>query len=121
MLVHRFGILRKPLPQNIKIGKIGALVYCLCKLHNYCVGEHDDVVPQLSCDPKNIEILGGVQLVGEDFIPSDLLDRFESGSLSSTVSDRRRRRSDTNEHSSPRDVLLDVVVEKDLKRPRRRR
>jgi DDE superfamily endonuclease len=37
MLVHRFGILRKPIPTVISIQRIIALVMCLCRLHNFCV------------------------------------------------------------------------------------
>ena len=39
MLVHRWGCLRKPIPVNISISRICALVKCLCILHNYCINE----------------------------------------------------------------------------------
>ena len=35
VFVHRWGVLRKPLPCNISIPKICALVRCLCVLHNF--------------------------------------------------------------------------------------
>lgn len=37
MLVHRWGILRKPMPINIAVNKITKLVHALCKLHNFCI------------------------------------------------------------------------------------
>lgn len=39
VLVHRWGCLRKPIPCNISIPKVNALVRCLCILHNYCINQ----------------------------------------------------------------------------------
>ena len=39
VLVHRWGCLRKPLPMNLSIPKITALVRCLCILHNFCINQ----------------------------------------------------------------------------------
>ena len=39
MLVHKWGCLRKPIPMNISLQKICALVRCLCILHNFCIDE----------------------------------------------------------------------------------
>ena len=39
MLVHRWGCLRKPIPVNVSIPRICALVKCLCILHNYCINQ----------------------------------------------------------------------------------
>jgi DDE superfamily endonuclease len=39
MLVHRWGILCKPMSTLIPISKITSMVRCLCRLHNFCVDE----------------------------------------------------------------------------------
>ena len=39
ILVHRWGCLRKPIPMNITIPRICALVKCLYILHNYCINK----------------------------------------------------------------------------------
>ena len=37
MLVHRWGILRRPISAQIGLQKTTALVMALCRLHNYCI------------------------------------------------------------------------------------
>ena len=37
ILVHRWGMLRKPIPMNISIQKTASQVLALCKLHNFCI------------------------------------------------------------------------------------
>jgi hypothetical protein len=39
MLVHRWSILRKPMPTGMHLGKVTALTMALCKLHNFCIDE----------------------------------------------------------------------------------
>ena len=41
MLVHRFGIFRKPMPANLRMGDICSMVVALCKLHNFCIAKMD--------------------------------------------------------------------------------
>ena len=50
MLVHQWGILRKPMPPNIPVKKITAMIMCLCKLHNYCIDRSDHSDPTFSSD-----------------------------------------------------------------------
>ena len=70
MLVHRWGCLRKPIPVNVKIPKICALVKCLCILHNYCIDERllrqrmlnktdTDCAAVLTSDRNTIMLSGG--------------------------------------------------------------
>jgi len=42
MLVHRWLILRSPLPQRFTVGKVVALVNVLAKLQNFCIGQNDN-------------------------------------------------------------------------------
>jgi DDE superfamily endonuclease len=45
MLVHRWGILRKPLANSLGPARQVALVMALCKLHNFCMSSQDDAIP----------------------------------------------------------------------------
>jgi hypothetical protein len=63
MLVHRFGILRKPFPVNVSVGKINAAVLALCKLHNFCIdSQHEEISSADICDSGNIMMDGGMVL-----------------------------------------------------------
>ena len=48
MLVHRWGVLRKPIPVNISINKTTHLVRSLCILHNFCIDQKEPKVPSPS-------------------------------------------------------------------------
>ena len=48
MLVHRWGVLRKPIPVNISINKTTHLVRSLCILHNFCIDQKEPTVPSPS-------------------------------------------------------------------------
>ena len=52
MLVHRFGILQKPMPVNIKVKQVTSLVACLCWLHNFCIDQREINLSEPS--PKDI-------------------------------------------------------------------
>lgn len=44
ILVYRWGIMRKPMPVNLTVGKTSSLVLALCKLHNlFCIDKSEDV------------------------------------------------------------------------------
>ena len=63
ILVHRWGMLRKPMPVNLTIGKISSLVLALCKLHNFCIDKNcEDVVCPTAGDIANITLDGGLFL-----------------------------------------------------------
>ena len=63
MLVHRFGMLRKPFPVNISVSKVNAAMLALCKLHNFCIDSNrDEVFPADMQDAGNIMMDGGMAL-----------------------------------------------------------
>ena len=63
MLVHRWGMLRKPIAVNISVKRATSLVYALCKLHNFCISQHDDRIEQpTDKDKMNIAVEGGLYL-----------------------------------------------------------
>ena len=46
LLVHRWGILQKPIAMNITVQKTTSLVLGLCKLHNFCIAHNDIHIEQ---------------------------------------------------------------------------
>ena len=64
ILVHRWGILRKPMPPNILVQKISSLVLALCKLHNFCI---DNATLGIEC-PEDSDILN-IAMEGGLFLP----------------------------------------------------
>lgn len=62
MMVHRWGILRKAIPMNITVQKTTSLVFCLCKLHNFCLMEKEKLSRPSSKDVMNIRMEGGFSL-----------------------------------------------------------
>lgn len=62
MLVHRWGILRKAIPMNITVQKTTSLVFCLCKLHNFCISERENIAQPDPKDVMNIRMEGGFAL-----------------------------------------------------------
>ena len=75
-LVHRWGVLRRPLSTNIGIQKIGRMVSALCRLHNFCIDGRSADEPPLDTDLAFSRLNSGVQLrrtVDNDFEPTGLL------------------------------------------------
>ena len=63
MLVHRWGILRKAMPTGITVAKTSVLVLALCKLHNFCIEERDEIILKLTpSDSVEIALQGGIDL-----------------------------------------------------------
>ena len=78
MLVHRWGILRRPIPVNISIAKTASLVRALCILHNFCINQRQAVAesPSASDSHNNIMVGGFTQSHGTA-CPSPLMDGGE--------------------------------------------
>jgi hypothetical protein len=123
MLCHRFGILQKAIPTKISIAKTTAMVYCLCRLHNFCIDNDDANVPKArDNDLLTFTVESGIQGGGgedplnydNNYRPVELLD---AGHHQNDF-DRHSVRSKTyNGVVLPRKRMLEVVIEKDLKRP----
>jgi hypothetical protein len=63
ILVHRWGMLRKPMPVNLEVRKISSCVLALCKLHNYCIDKRcEEVKAPSDLDLFNIVMDGGLFL-----------------------------------------------------------
>ncbi|KAL9191554.1 hypothetical protein ACHAXT_001260 [Thalassiosira profunda] len=59
ILVHRFGLLRKPIPMNIDVHKTNSLVLALCKLHIFCIEQNCELLPAHQSDVTNIVLREG--------------------------------------------------------------
>ena len=123
ILVHRWGILRKPL--NVHIGRVSALVTCLCRLHNFCI---DAGLPALSrtsnVDERSIHRIARQRSVrrGGTGMPAVNLDRHArpasllgGGEHFSDCQGRGRPTPEAEE--TPMDGMLRLVQEKGLVRP----
>ena len=132
ILVHRFGLLRKPIPVNISVQKTTSLVLALCKLHNFCINQHDSDIPSASqADVANILKEGGIYRPrldddGEatwsyDF-QEDSFDRLtgllDGGAHQDDHARSERRKYKRNKHL-PCFAILEEVREKGHRRPPR--
>ena len=128
MLVHRWGILRMAIPQNIGIKKVVALVNALAKLHNFCIGESNvpERVPRIF-DRDMFHMMnadaGYVGLSNDDqqqtiVVPTDLL---HSGEHFDDVPDNilRLHRWQNAGIVLPRERLFQMIVDGHWQRPTR--
>jgi hypothetical protein len=120
MLVHCFGMLRKPIPMNISIGKMTSLVMCLCKLHNFCINEAESILRPLAVDVMNIAIEGGIALPnfdnGIDGIGDRVEELMDGGDHLEDVHCHDRRRYD-GENDLPVYKMLDIIENSGYCRP----
>jgi hypothetical protein len=120
MLVHRFGILRKPIPMNISVGKTTSLVMCLCKLHNFCINESESILTPLAVDVMNIAVEGGIAFPdfdnGVDGIGERVEELMDGGEHLEDVLHRDRRRFD-GRNDLPVYKILEVIENKGYRRP----
>jgi hypothetical protein len=129
ILVHRWGILRKPMPVNISVGKISSLVLALCKLHNFCIDQSCDNLDSPSVqDIANIAMNGGLHLPCMDnnggaywsYDASGGLDRLNNlldGGFHMDDHTRNQRRQYRYETDLPCHLLLNHVMMMDYHRP----
>ena len=48
ILVHRWGVLQKPIPVNVSVERTSQLTKALCILHNFCINNNDTTIDELS-------------------------------------------------------------------------
>jgi DDE superfamily endonuclease len=67
MFVGRWGILQRALPKTMALGKVTALTFCLCRLHNFCLTQRtpNKLAQPLASDSLEILAHGGI---GDDEI-----------------------------------------------------
>ena len=132
MLVNRWGILRSPLSSRFTLQKIGSLLICLCRLHNFCINQRlkrsgaldsDDILPPTENDEFQIAAAGGVPLEPSsrdpdlnDQSPEQLLHGGEHFDDVHRNTRRRLERAD-NREGTPRDAMVAIVERSQMKRP----
>jgi len=125
MLINRWGLLRRAVPAAIGVKKTCRLVKCLATLHNFCIDRRVGVTKCLATDNVEIAAHGGLECESNDFnreSPDQLLhggEHFDETELETPEQRRNyeRRARRANNGVLPRDLLLEVVTEKELKRP----
>jgi DDE superfamily endonuclease len=135
MLVHRWGILCKPMSTKLPVSKVTSMVRALCRLHNFCIDERllrdnpsaamnspkeqedEELATHLDSDNMNIILGGGSLLLGDsdnDFSAEGLLhggEHFDDVGRSVRVS-----RKCLGE-SLPREIMCEIVQRAGLRRP----
>jgi hypothetical protein len=126
MLIHRFGILRKPIPMNITIKKTTALTLALCKLHNFCITQADQIAQPYERDIANISNRGGIDLPMIDDNETwrydhvggcDRLNSLLDGGQHMEDHSREDRRVCRYTEHLPADVMLAKIEEHGYQRP----
>jgi len=111
MLVHRWGVLRKPLPVNITVPRATQLVRSLCILHNFCIDEKEaEASAASSNDVLSGMLSGGFVQENARSRPEPLIDsghHFEDVSRNDQRNIRRRQQRAAD---LPRDHLLAHIV-----------
>ena len=131
ILVHRWGLLRKPIPVNISVSKSASLVLALCKLHNFCIACTDEDKVDKPCqasidDVASICREGGLLLpridrISGEWIYDSSLDRMDAlldgGEHMEDHNQDDRRRTYRRLEDLPYKKLYDEVVLNDYRRP----
>jgi hypothetical protein len=105
---------------GISLGKVGALTGALCKLHNYCIDQNDELV-FVERDEEDIgfvDVWRGIQLQGPDNIPIELLINEASYETEDPYSARNSQRNyQKYGENLLRTHIHKYIVENNYKRP----
>ena len=116
MLVHRWGVLRKPIPVNISIDKTTHLVRALCMLHNFCINERESSIPP----PTHSDVATIANESGDTTVTRRTPTRtlVGGGHHSDDVGGRWRQHNVNNTNAQlPRNVLISFLIR--IRRTRR--
>lgn len=130
-LVHRWGILRRPIPMAVGIKKTCAMVIALCKLHNFCIqagrggiSTVDEAMPPLEQDEAYAGMLSAIELhttaEGNTHEPTGLLhggDHMEDVGRNILRQHRRAAVAGVTNTVLPQQLLHNLVVNQGLQRP----
>ena len=131
ILLQRFALLRRKLPQQFTIRKTMALVSCLCRVHNFLIErrlqqnpnvDHENVPDLLAQDELELVVDGAALLRregNEAAAPEQLLGGGEHFDDDPARSFRRARRY--HPEQLPREKMLRHVINNNLVRPARSR
>jgi DDE superfamily endonuclease len=111
MLVHRWGILRKPIPVNITVTKTTHLVRALCILHNFCI-DGKEKNPEVSATDRFTGLTAGGFIEGDpQSRPTELIDH---GHHADDYNSRTVRRQEAAQTDLPRDRLVEHLRERHI-------
>ena len=121
-LVHRWGILRRPLRNNFGIKKISSLVMACCRLHNFCTDcKSGDAPSLLATDKVNIAMNSNVELVHHEdnlLSPDALLHGGEHfNDVGPSFLRQLRRNKNESFNLEPRQKLVNMVINGGFRRP----
>ena len=130
-LVHRWGMLRKPLSHMRAINKKTSIAMSLCKLHDCYINERlkntsatddEDVVPNASDDALNLAFSSAIPLeINENGMNDCSPESALHGGEHFDDFTRNDRLSCLNSFGlnchAPRQMLLRMVTDQDLHRP----
>jgi hypothetical protein len=127
MLVHRFGILRKPMPVNIRVPQTSALVTALCRLHNNCIDRQDTETSNFTPKDLLFQVMSGSSTIAGgrehfNYNPEEDRDQLllDGGSHFQDVVQERRRMlkelEDTNKEF-PYKTVLQYIQDGQFERP----
>ena len=125
ILIHRWGILRRPL--GCPVRKVGALTMALMRLHNFCIDNNGKNVPRTTTrDAARIQerarrrVRGGVGEVVELDRHGRPVQLLGHGHHFTDLPGGRRPEVVTEDESTPMDLMVEKVTASGLRRPPRR-
>ena len=115
VLVHRWGVLRSPLPMNISLKKTTSLVRALCCVHNWLIDQNEvNDLPQPSVkDRLSIKSRGGDIICNDQTPVTRLLGGGEHYDDFSAANHRAKSRSlfsSFPKGQHPREYLLHKLI-----------
>ena len=121
-LVHRWGILRRPLSSRIGFERTSSLVMALCRPHNFCIdSRHESLLDPLAQDEVNISSVSHIELrrnPNNTHSPDGILNGGEHFDDIGENELRRIRRTERETNNVvPRQRLHNMVLDKGLCRP----
>lgn len=115
ILVHRWGVLRKPFPVNITVGKVSQVVRALCILHNFCIdGNELSAYDAIGSDSLSGITAGGFSAAASPEDPPQPLN--DPGHHADDYDSRTLRRVERDTISLPRDKLLEHLQQMGIDR-----
>ena len=121
-LVHRWGILRRPISSGVGFERTSSLVMALCRLHNFCINSNQEaLLDPLAQDEVNITLVSHLELSHSPentHSPDGILhggEHFDDIGQAQMRTIRRRERE--RENLIPRQRLHNMVLDKGLCRP----
>ena len=120
ILVHRWGILRTAL--SCSISRVGPLVMCLCRLHNFCVNESSS---KISPKPSRMDEAHIRQSTTRNATESSVHFDPETGAPREMIGGGHHfrdlsssgRKPEGEDDETPMDYMIDLVRETGLSRP----